>query len=52
MRREICPIIQRRWLDENKPTLHELTAEYGISAERIRQIESKALDAMKGVLTA
>ena len=45
-------IVQRRWLDENKPTLHELAREYGISAERIRQIESKALDAMKGVLTA
>jgi RNA polymerase sigma-32 factor len=36
-------IIQRRWLDEKKPTLHELADEYGISAERIRQIESKAL---------
>jgi RNA polymerase sigma-32 factor len=45
-------IIQRRWLDENKPTLHELAAEYGISAERIRQIESKALDVMKGTLEA
>jgi RNA polymerase sigma-32 factor len=45
-------IIQRRWLEENKPTLHELAAEYGISAERIRQIESKALDVMKGTLEA
>jgi len=45
-------IIQRRWLDEDKPTLHELAAEYGISAERIRQIESKALDVMKGTLEA
>ncbi len=45
-------IIQRRWLDENKPTLHELAAEYGISAERIRQIESKALDVMKDALAA
>jgi len=45
-------IIQRRWLDENKPTLHELAREYGISAERIRQIESKALDVMKGALEA
>jgi RNA polymerase sigma-32 factor len=45
-------IIQRRWLDEDKPTLHELAAEYGISAERIRQIESKALDVMKGRLEA
>ncbi|HYA37473.1 MAG TPA: RNA polymerase sigma factor RpoH [Candidatus Methylomirabilis sp.] len=45
-------IIQRRWLDENKPTLHELAREYGISAERIRQIESKALDVMKDALEA
>ncbi len=45
-------IIQRRWLDESKPTLHELAAEYGISAERIRQIESKALDIMKDALVA
>ena len=45
-------IIQRRWLDEDKPTLHELAAEYGISAERIRQIESKALDVMKDALEA
>ena len=43
-------IIQRRWLDEKKPTLHELADEYGISAERIRQIESKALDMMKDAL--
>lgn len=45
-------IIQRRWLDEKKPTLHELAAEYGISAERVRQIESKALTVMKDVLRA
>ncbi len=45
-------IIQRRWLDEKKPTLHELADEYGISAERIRQIEMKALDVMKGALDA
>ncbi len=45
-------IIQRRWLDEKKPTLHELAGEYGISAERIRQIESKALDVMKDALEA
>ncbi len=45
-------IIQRRWLDEKKPTLHELADEYGISAERVRQIESKALDVMKGTLEA
>ncbi len=43
-------IIQRRWLDEEKPTLHELAREYGVSAERIRQIEKKALTHMKDVL--
>lgn len=47
-------IIERRWLneDENKPTLHELAAEYGVSAERIRQIEKKALGQMKDVMAA
>ena len=40
-------IVKRRWLAEKKPTLHELAHEYGISAERIRQIEKKALDSMK-----
>ncbi len=45
-------IIQRRWLAEDKPTLHELAREYRISAERIRQLEAKALEQMKGVLAA
>jgi RNA polymerase sigma-32 factor len=40
-------IVRRRWLDEDKPTLHDLAAEYGVSAERIRQIEKKALTDMK-----
>ncbi len=43
-------IIKRRWLSTDKPTLHELAAEYGVSAERIRQIEKKALDTMKGLM--
>jgi RNA polymerase sigma-32 factor len=46
-------IIQRRWLvedGEEAATLHELAAEYGVSAERIRQIEVKAMQKMKGVL--
>ena len=40
-------IVKRRWLDEDKRTLHELAAEYGVSAERIRQIEKKAMADMK-----
>jgi len=43
-------IIQRRWLDEDKPTLHDLAAEYGVSAERIRQIEKKAMTDMKRLM--
>jgi RNA polymerase sigma-32 factor len=43
-------IVRRRWLDEDKPTLHELAREYKGSAERIRQIEKKALTEMKHVL--
>ena len=46
-------ILQRRWLDdESKATLHELAAEYGVSAERIRQIEKRAMEKMKGKLIA
>ena len=40
-------IIQRRWLNEDKATLHELAGEYQISAERIRQIEKNALNKMR-----
>ena len=45
-------IIQRRWLTDEKPTLHQLADEYGISAERVRQIEAKALTVMKDKLLA
>jgi RNA polymerase sigma-32 factor len=46
-------IISARWLAEKEPlTLHELASEYGVSAERIRQIEVKAMQKMKKGLAA
>ncbi|KAF0101579.1 MAG: RNA polymerase sigma-32 factor [bacterium] len=46
-------IVEARWLEEENPaTLHELAAIYGISAERVRQIEAKALQKMKAALAA
>jgi len=45
-------IIQRRWLNENKETLHELADEYQVSAERIRQIEKNALGKMRVIFEA
>ena len=43
-------IIQRRWLNESKATLHELAAEYDVSAERIRQLEKNAMNKVKATL--
>jgi len=44
-------IVEARWLaDDEAATLHELAAEFGVSAERIRQIEAKALQKMRGLL--
>jgi RNA polymerase sigma-32 factor len=46
-------IIEARWLNESDPrTLHELADEFGVSAERIRQIEAKALQKMKKTMGA
>ena len=46
-------IIKRRWLDaDSKVTLQELADEYGVSAERIRQIEANAMKKMKALLAA
>ncbi len=45
-------IVQSRWLSEKKATLHELADKYGISAERIRQLEKNAMKKMKGALAA
>lgn len=36
-------IVESRWLSDSKPTLHDLADEYGVSAERIRQIEANAI---------
>jgi len=45
-------IVEARWLnDEDPATLHELAAVYSISAERVRQIEAKALQKLKGVMS-
>ncbi|MGB0895664.1 MAG: RNA polymerase sigma factor RpoH [Parashewanella sp.] len=43
-------ILQARWLDEDKTTLHELAAEYQVSAERIRQLEKNAMNKIKACL--
>jgi RNA polymerase sigma-32 factor len=43
-------ILQRRWMAEDKATLHELADKYGVSAERIRQIESNALGKLRGLM--
>ena len=44
-------IIESRWLREDDPaTLQQLADEYGVSAERIRQIESKAIKSMRGAM--
>ncbi len=46
-------IIEARWLaEENAATLQDLADEYGVSAERIRQIEAKAMKSMKGAMAS
>ncbi len=45
-------IVKRRWLDEDKATLQELADEYGVSAERIRQIEKDAMKKLKVAMAA
>ncbi|PRV96099.1 alternative sigma factor RpoH [Acinetobacter sp. AR_0276] len=45
-------ILQRRWLDDDKSTLHELAAEYNVSAERIRQLEKNAMEKIKVAMSA
>ncbi len=46
-------IIEARWLNEGESaTLHDLAAEFGISAERVRQIEAKAMKKMRELIPA
>jgi RNA polymerase sigma-32 factor len=45
-------IVQQRWMTDDKSTLHELAGKYGVSAERIRQIESSALGKLRGLMAA
>jgi len=45
-------IIQQRWLDDGKSTLHDLAGKYQVSAERIRQIEKNAMQKLKGAMAA
>ncbi len=45
-------IIEKRWLSEKKATLHDLADQYGVSAERIRQLEKNAMNKVKGMLAS
>ena len=45
-------ILQARWLSDQKSTLHDLAGRYGVSAERIRQIEKNAMKKIKAQLIA
>jgi RNA polymerase sigma-32 factor len=45
-------ILQRRWLDDKKTTLHQLADEYGVSAERIRQLEKNAMKKVRVAMEA
>ncbi|HXN10956.1 MAG TPA: RNA polymerase sigma factor RpoH [Steroidobacteraceae bacterium] len=45
-------ILRRRWMSEDKATLHDLAEEYGVSAERIRQIEAVAITRLRSLLPA
>jgi len=44
------PVFQRRWLVEKKSTLQDLADEFGISAERIRQLEQNAFNKMRAAI--
>ena len=44
-------ILVDRWLEEQKLTLHQLADKYGVSAERIRQIEKAAMEKVKSYIS-
>ena len=44
-------ILMQRWLSEEKATLHDLADRYGVSAERIRQLEKNAMKKIKAAMT-
>jgi RNA polymerase sigma-32 factor len=45
-------ILQARWLSDEKATLHELAAKYGVSAERVRQLEKNAMEKVRVTMQA
>jgi len=45
-------VLRARWMGEHKATLHELADEYGVSAERIRQIEANAIKKLRQLVVA
>jgi len=45
-------IVRTRWLEESKPTLHELADRFGVSAERIRQLEQNAMKKLRASMLA
>jgi len=45
-------ILRSRWLSDEKATLHDLAGKYGVSAERIRQLEKSAMDKIKARMEA
>lgn len=45
-------ILKKRWLSDDKSTLHDLADQYGVSAERIRQLEKNAMKKVRGMMEA
>jgi len=45
-------IVEARWLSDNKATLHELAGKYGVSAERVRQLEKNAMKKIRATMEA